>query len=248
MGLIEKYRQFKKNRQEKAIARNLKLIKNPKAIKEDRAAAIEYFCQSEVAETAVPALLQRFDYSLEHGINDTREKESAMKGILKFADTAIPHIEKHLHASNRIAWPIKAFKQLASQEQMIMTLESCLDYGEVSFDQSKVDKNYDILCYLRDYSLADSVCEKLFHFLAQHDERVRFAAAEVLLEQNESSIPEKLEPFLLDESAENTRIRQAIIAGFAKNKWAVPHKEKFKVGPFIPGVSINKQYNFVIHE
>lgn len=248
MGLIEKYRQFKKNRHEKAIARNLKLIKNPKAIKEDRAAAIEYFCQLDQADIAVPSLLQRFDYSLEHGINDTREKESAMRGILKFEDSAIPFVKEHLHESNRIAWPIKAFKQIASDEQMIATLESCLDYGEVSFDQSKVDKNYDILCYLRDYPLSDSVCVKLFHFLEEHDERVRFAVAEVLLEQNESSIPEKLEPFLLDESAENTRIRQAIISGFAKNKWAVPHKDKFKIGPFIPGVSINKQYNFVIHE
>ncbi|NRA44627.1 MAG: hypothetical protein HRU09_06680 [Oligoflexales bacterium] len=248
MGLIDKYREFKKNRQEKAIARNLKLIKNPKAIKEDRSAAIEYFCQAEEAEVAVPALLQRFDYSLEHGINDTREKESAMEGVIKFDKSAIPFIEKHLHTSNRIAWPIKAFKKIASEEEIMKSLESCLDYGEVSFDQSKVDKNYDILCYMRDYPLADAVCEKLFHFLNEHDERVRFAAAEVLLEQKESSIPEKLEPFLLDESAENTRIRQTVIAGFAKNQWAVPHKDKFKVGPFIPGVSINNQYNFVIHE
>ena len=39
-------------------------------------------------DAAVKSLLQRFDYSLEHGIRDTREKETAMKGILRFEKSA----------------------------------------------------------------------------------------------------------------------------------------------------------------
>ena len=225
---------------EKAIVKNLKTIKNPKAIREDRVAAIDFFSDLEDPEKSVPALLQRFDYSLEHGINDSREKESAMKGIVGFEKASVPFIIEHIRSSDRVAWPIKALKQLAGEEEVITALESCLDYGDVAFDQSKVDKNYDILCYLRDYKLSDEFSRKLFHFLTVHDERVRFAVVEALLEQQEPGIPEKLEAFLRDDSAENTRIRQAVTIGFVNGKWQVSNPSEFPEGSLIAGARLTK--------
>ena len=241
MGLIDKYKEFKRKRLEKAIIRNQKLIQNPKAIKEDRAAAIDFFKTHENPDQSVPALLSRFDYSLEHGINDTREKESAMEGILSFKDASLKPIVEHLQVSTKIAWPIKAFQAVANQEEVINALESCLNYGDISFDQGTVDKNFDILCYLRDYSIPDELSAKIFHFLDDHDERVRFAAVELLLEQKEPNIPLKLEKFLLDESAENTRIRQSVLTGFAKNAWKV-NKKDFKQGAITNGFAVNKKF------
>lgn len=239
MGLIEKYKEYKKGRTEKAIAKCLKTIKNPKAIREDRVAAIDFFKELEDPEQAVVALLQRFDYSLEHGINDSREKESAMEGVVGFQEKAIPHIIEHIRVSDRVAWPIKALKKLASDDQVIDALESCLDYGDISFDQGKVDKNYDLLCYLRDYKLSDEFTRKLFYFLEQYDERVRFAAVEALLEQTESQIPAKLEGFMKDASAENTRIRQAVTRGFVDRKWKVSSVDEFPAETLIQGVRLN---------
>ncbi|MEZ4743617.1 MAG: hypothetical protein R3B45_14425 [Bdellovibrionota bacterium] len=77
MGVFSKWGQYRENRQEKKVAKNLKTILNPKAIKEERTAAIDYFCNMKNDEIAVPALLKRFEYSLEHGINDSREKKHA---------------------------------------------------------------------------------------------------------------------------------------------------------------------------
>lgn len=239
MGLIEKYKQYKQGRTEKAIAKCLKTIKNPKAIREDRVAAIDFFKELEDPEQAVESLLQRFDYSLEHGINDSREKESAMEGVVGFKEQAIPFIIEHIRVSDRVAWPIKALKKLASEEQVIGALESCLDYGDISFDQGKVDKNYDLLCYLRDYKLSDEFSRKLFFFLEQYDERVRFAVVEALLEQNEPQIPGKLERFMKDVSAENTRIRQAVTKGFVDRKWKVSSVADFLVEDLIHGIRIN---------
>ena len=103
-----------KVRDDKKIAKGLAVIKNAKAIKEDRGAWIEYFKGLDDADAAVPALLQRFEYSLEHGINDTREKESCMNGIVAFGDAALPYVTEHLLTTSRIAWP-RALLSVASR-------------------------------------------------------------------------------------------------------------------------------------
>ena len=91
MGLLEKWKQFSEDRRVKKVKRATKLVKNPKAIKEDRWASLEFLAQSvDDADLAVGALLNRFEYSLEHGINDSREKELALSGITKHGKNALP--------------------------------------------------------------------------------------------------------------------------------------------------------------
>ena len=65
------------------------------------------------------ALLNRFEYSLEHGINDSREKEIALSGIVRHGNDAIPFLEKWLKHTSRIAWPIKAIKAIADDKTVV---------------------------------------------------------------------------------------------------------------------------------
>jgi len=227
-----------KARDDKKIAKGLAVIKNAKAIKEDRSAWIEYF-KDQDAEVAVPALLQRFEYSLEHGINDTREKESCMKGIVAFGDAALPFVTEHLLTTNRIAWPIKILKALGKEDQVIEILLSALDFGDISFDQNKVDKNYDILCYLVEYKIAGRA-HKLAHFINDPDERVRYACVELLIEQDEPEIPGLVEKFIGDGSPENTRIRQVVIEAFLKHAWVVKDRTRFVNGQVIDRLYVNE--------
>ena len=220
MGLLEKWQNFKENRRIKAIASNEKLVTNPKAMKEDRAAALEYFGSLEDPKVAVPALLRRFEYSLDHGINDTREKERAMAGIVRHKSGAVPLIQEHLNNTSRIAWPIKALMATTEEEKAVEVLKECLDFGEIDFDQSKVDKNFDILCYLADFSVP-GFAEKLAHFLKSHDERIRFATVELLKHQDDAQIPKMLEEFLADQTSENTRLRQSVTEAFVEKGWQV---------------------------
>ena len=85
---------------------------------------------------------------------------------------------------------------MSTENQLIETLKSALEFADVRFDQAKVDKNYDLLCYLRDFQL-EGFEERLSHFLGDVDERVRFAAAEVLIEQDSNKVSEYLEPFFV---------------------------------------------------
>ena len=227
-------------RDDKKIARNTAVIKNPKAIKEDRNGAIDYFKDLGDASAAVPALLQRFEYSLEHGINDTREKESCMEGILGYGPDALPHVREHLLVTNRIAWPIKVLKALGEESQVIDILKSALDFGDISFDQAKVDKNYDILCYMVEYKLP-GFTEKLAHFLNDHDERVRFATTEVMIEQDDAAVPSFLERFIGDESPDNTRIRKSVVEAFLKHGWQLKDPGKFPTGQVVGALFVSPQ-------
>lgn len=236
MGLFDKFKRG--GRDEKKIAKSVAVIKNSKAIKEDRQGAIDYFSDLGDAGAAVPALLQRFEYSLEHGINDTREKESCMEGILGYGQDALPLVREHLLVTNRIAWPIKVLKALGDASQVTDILKSALDFGDVAFDQAKVDKNYDILCYLVEMKLP-GFAGKLGHFLNDPDERVRFAATEVLIEQDDPEVPALLERFLADDSPDNTRLRKSVIEAYLKKGWTVKDPAKFPNGQIVGPLFVN---------
>ncbi len=241
MGLLERISDYFSTRRVKRIEKAGKLVKNAKAIREDRWAAIQFLAEDLTeADQAIPHLLPRFEYSLEHGINDTREKELALKGIVRFKEASIPHIRAWLQTTSRIAWPIKVLKELGQDDIVTETLKSALNFKDVSFDQAAVDKNYDILCYLREYQLPGYI-EQISHLLKDADERVRFAAAELLIAQNSDAIRDSLSPFLADDSSENRRLRQAVIQAFVDRGWKVPNVQDFPGGRVTDGVYVNAQ-------
>lgn len=241
MGLISQIKNFFENRRQKTLEKNQKTIKNPKAIKEDRLAAIEYFASHNDSKIATKALLQRFNFSLEQGIQDGREKQKVLDAILAFGDEALEPTIEHLKSSHSIAWPVKIISKLATREELRDALWSSLAFGDIDFSAELVNKNYDILCYLRSQTLVDKG-EKLFQFLKAHDERLRLAAVEAILHQDEEEHFQRLEELLLDNSPENIRIKQAIAEKFIELKRPLFNKTLFKTGFLHPDIVINKDY------
>lgn len=188
-------------------------------------AAIDFFCDFNELETSIPALLKRFDFSADNGIVDTREKERALAGIIEHGNDAVPFIKEHLKKTSRIAWSLKALDKLISENEIAQVLTECLDFGDISFDHAAVDKNYDLLCYLADYKLS-GLSTKLSHFLNDPDERVRFAAAELLVLQEDKEVPSLLEKFTSDESEENRRLRKTILTAFSEKGWKLGEPQK----------------------
>jgi hypothetical protein len=241
MALFDGIKEYFASRKTKRIDRAGKLVRNAKAIREDRWAALEYLAREvKEPEQAVPLLLHRFEYSLEHGINDTREKELAQEGVARFGEAALPFLQDWLKKTSRIAWPIKCLKALDKESLMVESLKGALDYNDVAFDQGAVDKNYDILCYLREYQVPDSV-DQIAHFLNDPDERVRFAAAEFLIAQKTDAIKPKITKFLKDDSSENRRVRQAVIQAYVDRSWTVDNPQEFANGYIADGVRVNSR-------
>lgn len=245
MSLIKKIQDFFKGRDDRKIEAALDKIKNPKAIREDRLAALQFVSSLESWEQSVPLLLQRFEYSLEHGINDTREKELCLRSIVAYGKICLPAVKRHLMESLRIAWPIKVIRELGDDESLANILFECLDFTDVSLDQAKVDKNYDILCYLRDCKLEEDKIERLAHFLEALDERVRFAATEALIEQGHAAVASCLERFLSDDSPENTRMRQAALQAFLSQRWKLQDLSKFPNGHVVGPIYVHSDGHLV---
>ena len=243
MGFFEKIFAYFAGRTDRRNSSMAEAAKNPKSLKEDRQAAIEYFVEMSDCNIAVPALLQRFEFSLEHGINDTREKEKCMSGIVKYGTEALPFIAKHLKSTSRIAWPIKMLLKITDEASVIQALKDCLDFGEVAFDQDKTDKNYDILCYLADYKLP-GYYKEVAHFLTVQDERVRYAAVELLCGQDDQEVPQIVERYLFDDSNENTRLRRAVATAFLTRNWQVLDLENYNKKP-VPGFRLSEKRTLV---
>ena len=247
MGLFDFIKNLGGNPDAK-IQKAAEMARNPKAIREDRWAAIELLADDvKDAEKAVKALLQRFEFSLEHGINDTREKEKAMAGVTRHGDQALPFVLEHLKNTTRIAWPIKILKSLGrSDEHVVECLLGTLDYADVSFDQAKTDKNYDILCHLADYK-KHGLKDRVLHFLKDPDERVRYATAEVLMEQDLHEVGETLEGLMRDENPDNSRIRQAVVRKYLEQNWIVQKPESFQNRHVIGPVFVNDQNKLIVN-
>jgi hypothetical protein len=238
--MLQAIKNFFQKQKQRKIAKNAKLVRNPKAVKEDRMAALHYLKSIDDPDATIPALLARFEYSLEHGIVDAREKDVAYEGIMKHQEKAIPFLNEHLAKTHKMAWPIKILTQLAPADDVKNILLNALNFDDISFDQILVDKNYDVLCYLADFSLGAD-WSKICPFLNDPDERVRFACVEVLGQQDDPNIKDHVVQFLKDETPENRRIRMSVIQLFLKNQWPIDNPQDYADGPLIEGVFVTKQ-------
>lgn len=241
MGLFSFIDKITKKNKDRSIANNRKTALNRKTMHEERKAAIEFFCHLNQVEIVVPVLLERLCFSVDHGINDEREKEVAKNGILNFGEKSLPFVKEQLKNTTNIAWPVKIILKISSEKDLIDTLKSCLEYGDIEFDKDKIDKNEQILSYLQDYQLEDSG-ESLIHFLEAHNERVRFATVEAILSQKqESLIRNSLEHLMSDKSSENNRIRQKIADFYWQQGWPLEDKNNLEPEELLDiGFSISK--------
>ena len=226
--------------QEKRKQRFRKAIANKRAMKEDRWLGLVAMGEIKDPAFAVPALLARFEYNLDNSILDSREKEQAIASIMNFpAAEVLPIVRENLQKTEHIAWTLKLLLKVSDEEETRKSLFACLDFGDVAFDRATIDKNYDILCHLQDFDL-QALDRRVEHFLHDNDERVRFAATELIIKQGAEHVPAVLEKFLLDDSAENTRIRQVVLDAFVEKRWAISNKRAFKKCEAAESVILNK--------
>lgn len=197
-------------------------------MKDDRWLALVAMGEEEDTELAINALLARFEYNLDNAILDTREKELAIESIMQHpVDKALALVKTHLQRSANIAWTVKVLLKLTDEQDVFTTLYECLDFSDINFDRAKISKNYDILCMLQDFDLS-ALDRRFEQFLSDDDERVRFAAVELLIKQNAVHAAEVLERFLCDDSPENTRVRQIVLDAYIDKRWVVKNKRAFK--------------------
>ena len=128
---------------------------------------------------AVPHLLKRFELVLDHGLQDSSEKEACMEAILRWGDAALPAVMDAVRNAKRIAWPLKMLERLKSIEDYFNDLIELLGGAFVSFDEAVQERHTEVLLALKEIS-DERALPKVTEFVKSRDEGVRMAALECL--------------------------------------------------------------------
>lgn len=214
---------FKGNPQ-KGFDKHGDTLKNQVTTKEMRLEAIEILADGP-PEFAIPQLLKRFELSVEHGLQDNKEKERVAEVILGWPEQAKPFVLEILKTKKRIAWPIRLVERLWPEPaEHVGLLLAELRPEEAGFNETQQERNIELLLALKDCSdprIADSVIP----FVSLRDESVRMAALECL-EQQAGGSP-RLRDFFVglsrqEPTDENSRLIGLVRGIVERHRWNQP--------------------------
>lgn len=220
MGLLDKFSEFRKDRQVKNAQKYGDTLKKVVTTKEQRCEAIEALADLP-AEIAVPQLLKRFELVIDHGLQDNKEKERVTEIIVEHKDVSRGFVAKELETARRISWLIKVAEKIFEKDEYLNLLLRNLSTEFVGFDESVQDRNIELMLALRDFH-DDRILEKIKVHLESRDESVKVAALECLEAQAvQSEVARKLLTDMLAHpaSGDNARFLSLVKTTAQKHGW-----------------------------
>jgi len=193
VGIFDKFKQYREGQNRKSAESHGLTLKNKVTTKEQRLEAIESL-SGMVPEVAFPQLLKRYEIVIDHGIQDTREKEMIEEIFLKQPESAKPVVREAMSSMARISWPVRLAEKLFPHEEYLALLFASLKMDGVLFDEAVQERNVEILLALKEIE-APGVVERAARLVRTRDEQVRMAALECL-EAHALSSPDAKEVFL----------------------------------------------------
>ena len=215
--------------EDKRIAKHQRTLTSRDVQPEDREKAARALADNG-SPKAVVALLTRFDLQLENGLKDKSEKEFVYGLVHGMGDKALKPLERHLERCRQIAVPLRMLVELQGEEAAIQKVFALLDH-ERSKDDFKPQKKIDLLVWLADRRHPGAIAAAT-PSLEDFDEGVRYAAAEVIIAQQDEAGRSALEKVLRNKSEESNRLRVRVADVFAQRRWAVNDPHLFLPGGF----------------
>ena len=209
----------KEKREQRAFERNVKnLLRKTRARDERMDEPIHYLAELGTDE-ALLAMLRRYDVQIQSAPMDAFEKELIHDLLVEKGPKAIPPIIRFIEGSENVTWPIRALRQITTQEQVVTEILKVLEV-ELDKDSFKPDKKVRLLELLEDH-VDERVAPVAKVGLKDFDETVRYGAVELLFTQGNEAAREPLLEALTDEEEESQRIKKRIIEGFVDSGWTV---------------------------
>jgi hypothetical protein len=202
--------------EERRIQKNQRTLTNRDVQAEDRDAAARWLADNGSGKALV-ALLTRFDMSLENQLKDKSEKDFVYGLLTAIGEPAIRPLERHLERCRQVALPLRMYIELKGEEAAILKVFGVLEL-ERGKDDFKPQKKVDLLVWLAERRHSDAIAAAT-PLLADFDEGVRCAAAEVIVAQQDDAGREPLEGVLANPSEDSTRLRHRLADVFASRRW-----------------------------
>jgi hypothetical protein len=203
---------------EKQLVLHAKRVKEKDAQLEDRQASAIWLAHHCTPESIV-GLLGRFEMTYEHLMKDAQEKDEVSQLVLHLDNDAVRPLESHLGRCKNFARPLSLYEQITDADHAMQIVVKLLDKEAGS--ELRPDKKRHLLIKLAEYTHADAVRSALL-FLTDFDEGVRYAAAEVLINNTETDrIRDGLLAALGNPDEDSTRFRGRLAEIAASRRWSL---------------------------
>ena len=196
---------------------------------EDREASARWLADNG-SPHALLALLSRFDMNLTQSLKDKSEKDFTYALLVNSGEATHRPLRAWLKQCKQMAIPLRMLGELCGHDAAIQMVFFLLNM-EFEKDTFNAKKKMELLVWLAE--VAHGGClDAAAPFLADFDEGVRIAAAEVLIYQQDDAAREPLLKALANEEEESHRLILRILDTFAARRWPVEVPLATMVGDF----------------
>lgn len=216
--------------EDKRIANAQRTLTNRDVQAEDRDKAARWLSDTG-SPRALVALLTRFDLSLENSLKDKDEKDVVYDLVVAKGEAALRPLDRHLEKCKHIAVALRMYVELQGEEAAIRKVYVLLEH-ERKKDDFKPEKKVDLLVWLADRRHAGAI-DAVAPLLEDFDEGVRYAAAEVIIGQQDEAGRPHLEKVLRNKLEESNRLKVRVAEVFAQRRWSI--EDAGTVGTNLPG-------------
>jgi HEAT repeat protein len=185
VGIFDKFRSYRENKQKDNAERLGTKLKTVLTTKDDRLEAIDVLSKMP-AEIAIPQLIKRFEMVVDHAIQDMREKEMVCDILLQHKEQAKPYVRESMAKARHIGWPIKLAERMFSADEFLSLLMENMKENTVEFDEIGLDRNIEIMLALKEIQ-NEKIVQKALPFLQTRDDNLRMATVECLEAQGPTS-------------------------------------------------------------
>lgn len=209
---------------DKKIAKNTRRLTNRDAQPEDREAAAQWLAD-EGSPIAIMGLLSRFDMKLDHQLKDHGEKDIVYAILRDLGEPAIEPCRAWLRQCSALARPLALIGDLQGDAAAIEAALEIVDIEREQGNDFKPAKKRAALIWLAEKRHPEAI-ERVKSFLADFDEGVRYAAAEVMANQRDDAAREPLLVALANPEEESNRLRVRICEIFTQRGWPISADEE----------------------
>lgn len=201
---------------EAQVRRHAKRIANINAQNEEREMSAHWLAENG-SDAAILGLLGRFGLTIESQMKDAKEKQLAYDLLLDLGPKVVAPTKDWLARSNNIAMPLRLIAHFEGNASVVGLLLELLSREN---DPFKTEKKRQLLIKLTEFK-DPRIIPAVIPLLKDFDEGIRYAAAEVLIAQDDISGAPALAEALANPEEESNRVRVRIAEGLSQRRWSL---------------------------
>jgi hypothetical protein len=212
MGLLDYFTK------EGKLKRHVRRMSNRDTPPEDREVSAQWLAE-ERSPKAIYGLITRFDMTMSQQLKDRNEKQYVFDMLVHIGQPTVEPLQQWLRNCKHYAWPLRLLETLEGEEAVIQVVYERLaeEAGKSSFAP---EKKKELLVWLTSRRHADALTNAAV-FLHDFDEEVRYAAAEVVIGQQDDGAAPLLAAMLASKEEDSNRIKHRLCEVFRARRWPV---------------------------